>query len=134
MSCNNPNFLLWLLSILVMCCMMCHLSLRTRVLFSPQLIVLTLISNKHKCALNRRPVGETLYLTPYIDAGDIENARELARVIDPLPGVGTEAPESYSGYLTVNEATNSNMFFWFFPAAVYNLRHCCLFFQTNHKR
>ena len=65
-----------------------------------------------------RPVGETLYLTPYIEAGDIENARELARVVDPLPGVDTDAPESYSGYLTVNDATNSNMFFWFFPAAV----------------
>jgi len=59
--------------------------------------------------------GEPLFLTPLIKAGAIEEARIKAKVVG-LPN----APEveSYSGYLTVNEEFNSNMFFWFFPSKV----------------
>ncbi|KAF0754804.1 venom serine carboxypeptidase-like [Aphis craccivora] len=52
-----------------------------------------------------------LYLTPLIQAGRIDEAR-LASKVKPLKA----AIESYSGYLTVDEAHGSNMFFWFFPA------------------
>ena len=61
--------------------------------------------------------GDPLYLTPYIQAGDIQTAKDLARVSDPLPQIGT-ALESYAGFLTVDEAVNANTFFWFFPATV----------------
>ncbi|XP_043922753.1 probable serine carboxypeptidase CPVL [Protopterus annectens] len=56
--------------------------------------------------------GSPLFLTPYLKAGEIEKARELS-LVGPLPG---DNVKSYSGYLTVNETCNSNLFFWFFPA------------------
>jgi len=59
--------------------------------------------------------GEKLYLTPYIENGLIEVAQDLARVRNLIPEVELE---SYSGYLTVRPETGSNLFFWFFPAAV----------------
>ena len=65
---------------------------------------------------NHRQVGSPLYLTPMIDAGDIANAQNMARVVDPLDGIEPgQQPESYSGFITVNETTGSHMFFWFFP-------------------
>lgn len=58
-------------------------------------------------------VDGKLILTPYIKAGQIEKARKLAEVPSLIGDV-----ISYSGYLTVDvEACDSNMFFWFFPAA-----------------
>ncbi|XP_065333425.1 venom serine carboxypeptidase [Cloeon dipterum] len=57
--------------------------------------------------------GEPLFLSPLIKSGKIEDARNKA-LVPPLKGA--ESVVSYSGYLTVDEAFNSNMFFWFFPA------------------
>lgn len=58
-------------------------------------------------------VGEALFLTPYIKAGKFNDAKRLASVEgDQFLGV-----VSYSGYLTVEPKYNSNLFFWFFPAA-----------------
>lgn len=57
--------------------------------------------------------GEALYLTPLIKAGKIDQARSMSKVSDLAPALGIE---SYSGYFTVNETCNSNMFFWFFPS------------------
>jgi len=55
-----------------------------------------------------------------IEAGDIDAAQDAARVSDPLPGLsGSDQPESYSGYITVDEDTDSHIFFWFFPATVF---------------
>jgi vitellogenic carboxypeptidase-like protein len=56
--------------------------------------------------------GEPLFLTPYINASQIDQARNLSRV-DLKPDYSFP---SYSGYLTVNEIHQSNLFFWFFPA------------------
>jgi hypothetical protein len=68
---------------------------------------------------NFRDAGTPLYLTPYIESGDIETGKEMARVVDPLDGLAAgESVESYAGFFTVNKATRSNMFFWFFPATV----------------
>ncbi|XP_072365490.1 probable serine carboxypeptidase CPVL isoform X2 [Scyliorhinus torazame] len=56
--------------------------------------------------------GKPLFLTPYLESGEIEKARELS-LVGPLEG---PAVKSYSGFLTVNKTYNSNLFFWFFPA------------------
>ncbi|XP_071108883.1 probable serine carboxypeptidase CPVL isoform X3 [Haliotis cracherodii] len=56
--------------------------------------------------------GQPLLLTPYIERGDIEKARLVSETGSYIPQPG------HSGFLTVNKTTNSNMFFWFFPAQV----------------
>jgi len=56
--------------------------------------------------------GVPLFLTPYIEKGDVDHARQLATV-GPL--IGTSVL-SYSGFLTVNKTSNGNLFFWFFPS------------------
>lgn len=58
-------------------------------------------------------VGDALILTPYLNEGRIEEARNDSEVhysafLDVL---------SYSGYFTVDEGNNGNLFFWFFPSA-----------------
>lgn len=56
--------------------------------------------------------GSPLFLTPYIEKGNIVEAQNLAKVSHE----SFEDVESYAGFITVNETFNSNMFFWFFPA------------------
>jgi len=56
--------------------------------------------------------SDRLILTPYITAGEIEKAQNLSRVHN------FTRVQSYSGFFNVNPTYNSNMFFWFFPAAV----------------
>ena len=53
---------------------------------------------------------DPLILTPYLKNGQAQKARELAKV----QGIGSM--ESYSGFFTVNESFDSNIFFWYFPA------------------
>lgn len=55
--------------------------------------------------------GTALILTPFIKEGRINEARNACRV---NPEVFLDF-ESYSGFLTVNETYNSNLFFWYFP-------------------
>ena len=57
--------------------------------------------------------GEPLFLTPLIEAGELQQARELSRVVG-LPGAGADVT-SHAGFLTVNKELKSNLFFWFFP-------------------
>lgn len=58
-------------------------------------------------------VGSPLFLTPFVKNGSVEAGRTAAKVKhDAIPG----DIESYSGYLTVDEQFNSNLFFWYFPA------------------
>ncbi|KAF5282413.1 hypothetical protein FQR65_LT14307 [Abscondita terminalis] len=55
-----------------------------------------------------------LILTPYLEIGNIEEARKLSEVkYDKIENI-----KSYAGYFTVNKEFNSNMFFWFFPSEV----------------
>jgi vitellogenic carboxypeptidase-like protein len=56
--------------------------------------------------------GLPLFLTPYIEKGDIAHAQQLA-IVGPLNGTSVL---SYAGFLTVNKTFNSNMFMWFFPS------------------
>eukprot|EP00105_Crassostrea_gigas_P027928 XP_011449426.1 PREDICTED: probable serine carboxypeptidase CPVL isoform X1 [Crassostrea gigas] len=56
--------------------------------------------------------GKPLFLTPLVEKGQFDMAQKLSRV-GPLDGTDVE---SYAGFFTVNKTTNSNMFFWFFPA------------------
>jgi vitellogenic carboxypeptidase-like protein len=58
------------------------------------------------------PDDGALYLTPLIRAGKIDEARAACKV-KPL----IAAIDSCSGYLTVDDERESNMFFWFFPVA-----------------
>lgn len=59
--------------------------------------------------------AEPLLLTPYLRNGNILRAKQLARVTEVyLP----HHVVSYSGYFTVDDQHNSNLFFWFFPATV----------------
>ncbi|XP_052758564.1 venom serine carboxypeptidase-like [Galleria mellonella] len=55
--------------------------------------------------------GTALILTPYIEEGRIEEARN-ACAVDPQVFLGIR---SYSGFFTVNKTYNSNLFFWYFP-------------------
>ena len=66
----------------------------------------------------RMDVGEPLYLTPYIESGDIATGAELSRVVDPLDGIENDPFESYAGFFEVRPETGSQMFFWFAPATV----------------
>lgn len=56
--------------------------------------------------------GQPLILTPLIEQGKIQDAREAAEVhFDGFKGL-----KSFSGYFTVDKLYNSNMFFWYFPS------------------
>lgn len=63
-----------------------------------------------------------LFLTPLIKEGKISTAQKLAAVLFPrhenLLIPETQWPQSYSGFITVNEDLGTNLFFWFFPAKV----------------
>lgn len=77
--------------------------------------------------MNFRDVGDRLYLTPYIQRGDIATARNLALVSDPMEGLTSiQQLESYAGYITVDANTDSHIFFWFFPASVSSLGLQCI--------
>merc|ERR1712142_801258 len=62
---------------------------------------------------SHKEVGDPLFLTPMLKDGKIKEAQEASVV--KLP----EAPHipSFAGFITVNELFQSNMFFWYFPAA-----------------
>jgi vitellogenic carboxypeptidase-like protein len=54
-----------------------------------------------------------LYITKYLKAGkDVKEIQKMAFIDHP----DLKAFPGYSGFITVNETTNSNMFFWYFPA------------------
>ena len=61
-------------------------------------------------------LGSPLFLTPYIECGDVETGREMALVNTSMLQELDEDIASYSGFLTVDKENHGNMFFWFFPA------------------
>ncbi|CAG9767350.1 unnamed protein product [Ceutorhynchus assimilis] len=67
-------------------------------------------------AFTQKPVHDLedpLILTPLLKQGQIEAAKEAAKV----DLVDFQNVTSYAGYLTVDEPNNGNLFFWFFPSA-----------------
>ncbi|XP_043203971.1 venom serine carboxypeptidase-like [Amphibalanus amphitrite] len=72
------------------------------------LLALVLVCRAHGSA----DPGEPLFLTPLIEAAELQQAREQSRVLG-LPGAGANVT-SHSGFITVDKERNSNLFFWFF--------------------
>ncbi|XP_074658819.1 putative serine carboxypeptidase CPVL isoform X2 [Tubulanus polymorphus] len=68
----------------------------------------------HEMIDNGVDPGKPLFLTPFIERGETDKARQLS-LVGPLKIIGRPV-KSYSGFFTVNKKMNSNMFFWFFPA------------------
>ena len=64
-------------------------------------------------AHNTSDVGDPLILTPLIENGDVEKARNLSKVDSQFSDI-----DSYTGFFTVNKKYNSNLFFWYVPAQV----------------
>jgi len=61
---------------------------------------------------NQEEVGEPAFLTPLLEAGKLEEARQRSRVhLKEWPQM-----ESYAGFFKVNETYNSHLYFWFFPS------------------
>ncbi|CAG7817907.1 unnamed protein product, partial [Allacma fusca] len=60
---------------------------------------------------------QELFLTPLIKSGDLDKARAAALDSTKLSEVKSDKEvKSFSGYFTIDESKNSNLFFWFFPA------------------
>ncbi|XP_033761785.1 probable serine carboxypeptidase CPVL [Pecten maximus] len=89
------------------------------------ILLISLVSKSHQSGLrgmfpqryphmerNAVDPGEPLFLTPYLERGETNTAQKLS-LVGPLEGTTLK---SYSGFITVNKTTKSNMFFWFFPA------------------
>lgn len=80
--------------------------------------IITLLTAIVACktvSISRTRLNGDLSLTDLIKNGEVFTAREAAKVSN-LPN----APdiESFAGYLTINDTTDSNLFFWFFPSQV----------------
>ncbi|CAH0393481.1 unnamed protein product [Bemisia tabaci] len=75
--------------------------------------VTSFASNQPGHGIGATPVGEeaALFLTPYIEKGKIKEALKLATVRPAFKNI-----ESFSGFLTINKTTDSNLFFWLFKS------------------
>ena len=78
--------------------------------FNPTRFFLYLFPEEPK--FDPKEVGEPAFLTPYLEKGQNEEARNRAQVVlQDWPKM-----ESYAGFLNVNPEYNSNLYFWFFPS------------------
>ncbi|XP_065203924.1 vitellogenic carboxypeptidase-like [Planococcus citri] len=66
--------------------------------------------NKRSSPSAEQEDPEALFLTPYIENDLIEEAITESRVNEPFSSY-----ESYSGFLTTNNTTETNLFMWYFP-------------------
>ena len=64
-------------------------------------------------AHNTSAVGDPLILTPLIENGEVNKARNLSKLDPQFSDI-----DSYTGFFTVNKKYNSNLFFWYVPAQV----------------
>lgn len=98
----------WCWTLLIFCLLAIHLGdVSTSSVFRKQF-------NRHTLPVfpSDADPGQPLFLTPYIEKGQIDVAQQLAKV-GPLNGTSVV---SYAGFLTVNKTYNSNLYFWFFPS------------------
>ena len=65
-------------------------------------------------------VGNPLILTPFLENGQIDQAKDLAQVRGISEDLGIQ---TYSGFFTVNKTYDSNLFFWYAPSKVSNYLH-----------
>ena len=74
------------------------------------------LDSSHQQTFNEEDVGEPLLLTPYLATDQkIAEARNLSKVTHSgLNKIAT----SYTGFLTVNSNSSSNIFFWYIKAKV----------------
>lgn len=78
------------------------------------LIILCLNSSLIDAKNETEDAGKPVFLSDYIDKGQIRQARQYAEVHnDDFLNV-----ISYSGFITVNKTYNSNAYFWFFLSQV----------------
>ena len=77
-------------------------------------------------AHNTSEVGEPLILTPLIENGDVEKARNLSKLDPQFSDI-----DSYTGFFTVNKKYNSNLFFWYVPAQVLYNNLCTFNLNLN---
>lgn len=74
---------------------------------------LSKISSNNKCSLHISTNDDApLLLTPFVDHGCFEEARRLS-CVRGVPGMTWD---SFSGFLTVGQHKEANLFFWFFPS------------------
>lgn len=66
------------------------------------------VSSSSSSSTEQGSSGNPLFLTPFLEKGEVTEARKLSEVRSNV--------KSYSGYLTVDKKCESNLFFWFFPA------------------
>ena len=75
-------------------------------------------SNTHRpisvATSQERQGSGPLVITPLLESGNVETARELSKVGFIVDGL----QDSHSGYFTVNKDFGSNIFFWLFKAKV----------------
>ena len=76
-------------------------------------------SAAHPNFTNEDQLGQPLILTPLLEAGQVEKARELSMVKNLSNSI-----ETYTGFFTVNKKYDSNLFFWFAPAQVNTWKGC----------
>ncbi|XP_065202873.1 venom serine carboxypeptidase-like [Planococcus citri] len=90
------------------------------------IVLITFVDNSSSEPEPSKKCCDPLILTPLIRKGQIALAREKSYVTPLLPNI-----YSHSGYLTVNETTNSNLFFWFFkqPSSEWLSRPVILWLQ-----
>ena len=62
--------------------------------------------------LTEEQVGKPLILTPFLENGQIDEARNRAEVR------GISDIKTFSGFFTVNKTYDSNLFFWYAPSKV----------------
>ncbi|GFR98431.1 carboxypeptidase [Elysia marginata] len=67
------------------------------------------------------PSAKPLHFSPYIARGELETAQNLSKVTDICDphnrsDCDVTIPESYAGFLTVDEVLGKHTFFWYFPS------------------
>ena len=92
---------------------------------NPPLLAMFPANEQHK-DFDSLHVGDPLILTPLIESGKLDVARNLANIDNEFSSI-----ESYTGFFTVNKKYNSNLYFWYIPAQVASIFFyiaICVFF------
>ena len=86
---------------------------KTKPIFEISPLLSMFPSSPPHLGFNSKDVGNPLILTPLIESGELDKARNLSMVRCDYSDI-----LSYTGFFTVNKKYNSNLFFWYIPAQV----------------